>query len=187
MASSRESLNTSLVQQSQRACLEIEKEVSLSIGRAETVARDAMLSKASVAIVQLLLTYIRGWDTPLAVWIPAAKVGRGTRERFGHMHLRGPCHHVHQRPVPDILWCPELRTGVARRTLGPAPSPLPDRPRDSQQYGTICLNSFSHYLPSCVGIATHHWHRSGKSSCCIFISEEQVIPISEFMPVCLFT
>jgi len=118
---SRESLKTSLTQQSQRACLEIEIEVPLSIGRVKTVARDAMLSKASVAIVQLLRTYMGEWDAPVAVWIPAAKVGRGTRERFGHKHLRGPCHHVHQRPVPDIFWCPELRTGVAQRTLGPAP------------------------------------------------------------------
>ncbi len=34
--------------------------------------------------------------------------------------LRGPRHHVRQCPVSDIFWCPELRTGVAQRTLGPA-------------------------------------------------------------------
>jgi hypothetical protein len=109
MASYLESLKLSLVQQGQRACLEIEKEVSLGIGRVETMARDAMLSKASVRIVQLLLTYTVEWDTPVAVWISAAKVGRRTRERFGHKHLRGPCHHAGQCPVPNI----SLVSGIA--------------------------------------------------------------------------
>ena len=109
MASSREPLKTPVVQQSQRACLEIEKEVSLGIGRVETVARDTMLSKPSVAIVQFHLTYTVEWDTPVAVRGPAAQMGRRTRERSGHKHLRGPCHHVRQCPVPDI----SLLSGIA--------------------------------------------------------------------------